>query len=190
MGYIGEQCQYPSSWNEVDLFYWQLAFPFLAVVLCCAWWLVKTAYARLPALKQVRERMANMNLNREAGRVRVIKNKQTLSSMFHTPQRFLDYAWIKLLMFLITGYPVLVYTAFSVFPCQADARGDLYLANMPAVACYGTDHWNMMFTLCAYIPVVLCGVPALLCHRLMWGLKADLLNRCNFMECYGWIYSR
>ena len=190
VGYLGQQCQYPASWTEVNLFYWQLSFPFLTVALCSAWWLVKTAYSRLAAARSVgRDGAARDGADREAG-VHVVKNKQTLASVFHTPERFLDYVWIKLLMFLVTGYPVLVYTAFSIFPCQADARGDLYLVNMPAVACYDPDHWNMILVACAYIPVVLVGIPAVVCRRLLWSLRADLLNRCAFMECYGWIYAR
>jgi hypothetical protein len=101
-----------------------------------------------------------------------------------------DHAWTRFLMFLLTGYPVLVYTAFSIFPCQTDAAGSAFLVNMPAVECYGSDHWAMLLVACAYIPVVLVAVPAALCHRLVWGFKADLLNRCAFMECYGWLYAR
>ena len=188
VGYVGHQCRYPASWTEVSLFYWQLAFPFLAVALSSGWWLVKAGYGRLSCARSCRERAAARE--REEGVVHVIRNKQTLASMFHTPERFADYVWIKFLKFFLTGYPVLVYTAFSIFPCQADADGALFLVNMPAVACYGPDHWTMIFVAVAYIPAVLVAVPVVLCRRLVWGLKADLLNRCAFMECYGWIYAR
>ncbi len=188
ISYVGHQCSDPTTWTDVNLFYWQLAFPFLAVALCACWWLVKAGYRRLLDTDYIRARIEARE--RKLKRVRVIKNKSTLASVFHTPHNFYDYIWIKFLMFILTSYPVLVYTAFSIFPCQSDASGVSYLVNMPGLVCWSPDHWNMIFFTCAYIPVVILAVPLILGRRLYWGLKADLLNRCSFMECYGWIYAR
>jgi hypothetical protein len=87
-------------------------------------------------------------------------------------------------------YPVLVYTIFTVFTCQADAYGDSYLTHMPEVMCWGSTHWSMVAVACCYIPTVIVAIPVILGRRLYWGLQADLLNRCSFAECYGWIYSK
>jgi hypothetical protein len=95
VGYVGHQCAFPDAWTDPALFYWQLAFPFLAVALCSLWWLLKAGLARLPCSRYYAARAAAQD--RE---VRVIKNKQTLASMFHTPERLADYVWIRCLVFL------------------------------------------------------------------------------------------
>ena len=172
----------------MSLFYWQLAFPFAGVLMCAVWWMLRAGVSVLLANHWPLARFESQG--RMYKTVRVIKNKATLSSVFHTPASFMDYIWIKFLMFLVSAFPILVYTVFSVFTCQTDARGIEFLVRMPSVECWGADHLPMIVIACVYIPVVLIGGTVVLARRLYRGLQTDLLHRCAFMECYGWIYAR
>jgi hypothetical protein len=111
--YVGHQCgSSRADWTDANLFYWQISFPFLSVLLCSAWWLLRAGLRYLQHTRRFRA-LFGVRDEVEVKTVRVVKNKSALASMSHTSTNLVDYVWIKFLMFFVTWYATGPHTVTS-----------------------------------------------------------------------------
>ena len=173
--FVGPQCIWP-SFNGVQLFYLQLAVPFILIFVFTLIWYFETRFFKNSIT--LARAMENNTMNKTC-----IRDGTIIPSDWTT-------VIIKrsLIAFSFT-YQVITYRTFSTFSCQDFPDGS-FMTSLPDIKCGSADHAGMVVVSVLYIIFVILAFPVAMLWVLLKARAENRLTEPAFALRFGTFYEQ
>ena len=173
--FIGPQCVWP-SFNGVQLFYLQLAVPFIIIAVFTLKWYIKNRFFK-------------RKISLERAMDNVIMNKTCIRDGTITPSDLPTVMIKRGLIAFSFMYQVLTYRTFSTFSCKAYPDGS-YLTSLPNIKCGSPEHTGMVVVSVLYIVFVILAFPIVMIWVLLKARAENRLTEPAFILRFGTFYEQ